>query len=149
MGGKGPPPKPSHLRQRRNKKSTHKPLEMPENASVSHELPNLPDHEWHPLTLEWWQHVWESPMAGEYLQTDVDGLGRLAILVDAFYRKPNPNLLKEVRLQEARFGFSPVDRARLQWEVQKGEEAERKRKPREVDAPKSKKDPRGILGVVK
>ena len=88
-------------------------------------------------------------MAGEYLQTDVDGLGRLAILIDAFYRKPNPNLLKEIRLQEARFGFSPVDRARLQWEVLKGEEAEKKRKPPERNPNASSKDPRGVLGLVK
>ena len=148
MAGRGPAPKPANLRQRRNKKTSHIDLPVPDNASVSHALPAV-DHEWHPLTLEWWQHVWESPMAGEYLQTDVDGLGRLAILIDAFYRKPNPNLLKEIRLQEARFGFSPVDRARLQWEVLKGEEAEKKRKPPERNPNASSKDPRGVLGLVK
>ena len=146
----GPAPKPAHLRQRRNKKTSYTDLKVSDNTSVSHALPHIEGHEWHPLTLDWWRHVWESPMAGEYLQTDVDGLGRLAILIDAFYRKPNPNLLKEVRLQEARFGFSPVDRARLQWEVQKGEEAERKRKPPQTSGSKNTEDPRtAYLNIVK
>lgn len=88
-------------------------------------------------------------MAGEYLPTDVDGLGRLALLVDAFYNKPDSKVMSEIRLQEARFGLSPVDRSRLQWEVHKGEEAERKRKPPTPRTDPHQADPRGILGVVK
>ena len=87
-------------------------------------------------------------MAGEYLPTDIDGLARLAILVDNYYGDPKKETLAEIRLQEARFGLSPVDRSRLQWEVLKGEEAERKRKPPRNEHPASTKDPRGILGVV-
>ena len=88
-------------------------------------------------------------MAGEYLPTDVDGLARLALLVDNYYNDPDGKLLAEIRLQEARFGLSPVDRSRLQWEVAKGEEAERKRKPPQMQHQPSAKDPRGILGEVK
>ena len=88
-------------------------------------------------------------MAGEYLPTDVDGLARLAILVDNYYNNPKKELLAEIRLQESRFGLSPVDRSRLQWEVLKGEEAERKRKPQQRQQQPSAIDPRGILGVVK
>lgn len=68
-------------------------------------------------------------MASEYLPSDVDGLGRLAILVDEFYKTLDPKLMTEIRQQEARFGLSPVDRSRLQWEVAKGEEADRRRNP--------------------
>lgn len=124
----------------------------------------LPDHplglEWHPLTLEWWSHIWRSPMATEYLETDADGLHRLAILIDHFYRKPSATSASEIRLQEARFGLSPVDRARLQWEVDKGEEAgdrRRKRRPAEYEPLDSEdpsadsgrgepRDPRRVLG---
>jgi len=88
-------------------------------------------------------------MASEYLPTDVDGLGRLALLIDSFYNRPDPKMLGEIRLQEARFGLSPVDRSRLQWEVQKGEEAERKRKPLTPKTDPHPADPRGVLGVVK
>jgi hypothetical protein len=87
-------------------------------------------------------------MANEYLETDIDGLARLALLVDNYYNNPNKELMSEIRLQEARFGLSPVDRSRLQWEVLKGEEAEKKRRPSEMKHKKSEKDPRGILGVV-
>ena len=87
-------------------------------------------------------------MANEFLPTDIDGLARLALLVDDYYKRPHKDLMSEIRLQEARFGLSPVDRSRLQWEVQKGEEAERKRKPPQNQHPRSNKDPRGVLGVV-
>jgi len=147
MGGRGPAPKPAQLRQRRNKKVTKATL----TPTIDGEIPELlnPDgREFHPLTEQWWEKVWSSPMASEYLETDVEGLGRLAILIDDFYNNPKAKTMQEIRLQEARFGLSPVDRSRLQWEIAKGEEAERKRKPK-TTAPKSAKDPRGVLGVVK
>lgn len=93
-------------------------------------------------------------MVSEYLPTDIDGLARLAILVDNYYQDPSggkaKEILAEIRLQEARFGLSPVDRSRLQWEVSRGEEAERKRSPSpQPQHSPSSADPRGILGVVK
>jgi len=95
-------------------------------------------------------------MASEYLETDVDGLGRLAVLVDDFHKaesaKERKELLQEIRLQEARFGLSPVDRARLHWEIAKGEEAERKRPHRPADEAQQQSpagDPRAVLRVVK
>jgi hypothetical protein len=151
MAGRGPAPKPANLRQRRNKKIGATTLQaMDINQSEKKKIPALqnPDKRiFHRLTHQWWKHVWESPMAGEYLPTDIDGLARLAILVDDYYKFPSKDLMSEIRLQEARFGLSPVDRSRLQWEVAKGEEAERKRKPPERQTPPHKADPRGILGV--
>lgn len=151
MAGKGPAPKPSELRQRRNKKAGAATLPAPEKKRQRTRIPKLQnpdDRDFHPLTKAWWKRVWESPMAAEYLPTDVDGLARLALLVDKFYKNPTSDKMSEIRLQEARFGLSPVDRSRLQWEVQKGEEAERKRRPQQADYTPSKKDPRGVLGVV-
>jgi len=132
MAGKGPAPKPANIRQRRNKKSGAATLEAPgADLGEKKKIPSLqnPDkRKFHRLTRQWWKRVWESPMAGEYLPTDIDGLARIALLVDDYYNKPNREVLSEIRLQEARFGLSPVDRSRLQWEVLKGEEAEKKRK---------------------
>jgi len=95
-------------------------------------------------------------MAQEYLPTDVDGLARLALLVDDFHKaetaRERRELMQEIRLQEARFGLSPVDRARLHWEVERGEEAEAKRRRRSVaPEPPSEPvvDPRSVLRVVK
>lgn len=151
MAGRGPAPKPAHLRQRRNRKATAATLAAPERPRVPR-LPALDDHEWHRLTRAWWRHVWESPMASEFLPTDADGLGRLAILVDQFYWTSDARLLAEIRLQEARFGLSPVDRSRLQWEVAKGEEAAGRRRPAaasEAAAPDGGRvDPRQVLRAV-
>lgn len=147
----GPAPKPANMRQNRSKKSTRAVLSTVERTSKEPLLPNPDNREFHELTLSWWHNVWSSPMAGEYLTTDIDGLGRVALLVDEYYKAPTgksaKELMAEIRLQEARFGLSPVDRSRLQWEVAKGEEAQRKRQPA-PNTTKSNKDPRGILGVV-
>jgi hypothetical protein len=92
-------------------------------------------------------------MAGEFLDTDVDGLGRVAVLVDDFHTADSPTLrsklMAEVRLQEARFGLSPIDRSRLHWEIAKGEEADRKRrKPEGPKRPERLADPRSVLKAV-
>lgn len=150
MAGKGPTPKAANLRQRRNKKAGATNLSLV-NSSIKKRIPKLqnPDNRtFHPLTEEWWKRVWKSPMAGEYLPTDIDGLARVALLIDNYYKSPHREILSEIRLQEARFGLSPVDRSRLQWEVQRGEEAEKKRKPPQSKVAPHKKDPRGVLGVV-
>jgi hypothetical protein len=81
-------------------------------------------------------------MAKEYDITDIDGLGRVAILIDSYYKKPDKNLLAEIRLQEARFGLSPVDRSRLQWEIKKGETLPDKNRGKSKPV---KVDPRAIL----
>jgi hypothetical protein len=147
MAGKGPPPKDALIRQRSNKKSSAAALVAPENPKVQ---PLPKGRAWMAETKAWWNIVWSSPMAGEYLDSDRAGLVRVAILVDDFNAADSPSLrtklMTEIRLQEARFGLSPVDRARLHWEVAKGEEAERKRqKPK---PPVRQKDPRAALRVV-
>lgn len=78
----------------------------------------------------------------------------MAVLVDDFYRcgdmKLRAGLMVEIRMQEQRYGLSAIDRRRLQWEVAKGEEAERSRKPREPEAPRPERvaDPRSVLKSV-
>lgn len=153
MAGKGPPPKPASMRQRRNKKSGAKTLSAPavesESKPKAPSLQNPDKRKFHRLTRAWWRRVWQSPMASEYLPTDVDGLARLAILVDEYYKDPNQKILSEIRLQEARFGLSPIDRSRLQWEVQKGEEAERRRRRPQLQPEGTVgNDPRLLLGVL-
>src|SRR5690606_24283927 len=156
MAGRGPAPKPAHLRQRRNKKAGAATLPPePDESRKPPTLPNPDKRKWHRLTRQWWKRVWQSPMAQEYLPTDFDGLARLALLVDDFHKATNAKdrkeLIQEIRLQEARFGLSPVDRARLHWEVDRGEEAARKRIMRKEPAspPATAQDPRSVLRAVK
>lgn len=145
MAGRGPAPKPAHLRQRTNQKVGKATLAAPKSPEVP-PIPNPDGREWHQLTLTGWQHAWESPMSTQWLETDVDALGRLALLWDEFYKKPDAKVMAEIRLQESRFGLSPLDRSRLQWEIAKGTEAERRMAP--PPAAKPGADLRKILKMV-
>jgi hypothetical protein len=98
-------------------------------------------------------------MAPEYDDSDKHGLIRLAILVDDYWTADNANLRvklsAEIRMQGQLYGITPLDRRRLQWEIDRGEAAEentRKRKtaaekPRESSEPAA--DPRSLLQAVK
>lgn len=145
---KGRHPKPLHMRQNRTKKAGRATLETQDNPEIP-EIPNPDAREWHPLTLESWKRAWESPMAGQWIESDRDALGRLALLWDQFYRKPNANIMKEIRLQSSMFGLSPLDRSRLQWEVNRGDEADRKLKQREQPVKRVSGDPRAFLQALK
>ncbi len=142
----GPAPKPAHLRQRTNRKSGSGTIEAPTGRVTVPEIPNPDARRWHSLTLAAWEHAWHSPMAGQWIETDKDALGRLAVLWDEFYREPNSQKMAEIRLQEQRFGLSPLDRSRLQWEVARGEDAEQKRAPK--PSRQSSTDPRKVLRMV-
>lgn len=148
----GPAPKPASTRARRNKTSTASVL----RAQPGLIAPILPDVDWHPLTLMWWQDLWSSPMAPEYDSTDRHGLFKLAVLQNDFWSAKSPSmriaLSEEIRMQEQRFGLSPIDRRRLQWEIERTEEAvdrgATRRGRQGVVQPTAGKDPRSILRVV-
>lgn len=142
----GPAPKPAHLRQRVNKKPGAATIEAPDSPGIP-EIPNPDRRTWHLLTLEAWKRAWQSPMASQWLDSDVDGLGRVALLWDAFYKQPDVKYLAEIRLQEQRFGLSPLDRSRLQWEVNRADESERKRPRPQLQ--RTGTDPRAVLMAVK
>lgn len=145
MAGRGPAPKPAHLRQRTNKK--HGAAMLPE-APESVGEPELPaGRVWREATVRWWGKVWTSPMATQYLPTDFEGLARLAVLVDLYDAEPSTQLMSEIRLQEARFGLSPLDRSRLAWEIARGDEAAKKAAPR-PEPRKPAVDPRKVLQMV-
>lgn len=145
------PPLPKRNPARRNKSTTKATLSLVHSVKA----PALPTHrEWHPQTLQWWADIWASPMAPEYHDSDRHGLFSLAMLEDDFWRAESPTertrLAAEIRLQRQCFGLTPMDRRRLQWEIERGEEAQDKgRARREAAAPKGprKADPRAaVLG---
>lgn len=146
MAGRGPAPKPRHIRQRRNQAST-------EAAMITDELPRLRapslgdhpgKHEWDARTERWWRDVWASPMAARFLRADEGGLHMLAVLVDAFWREPSTQLAAEIRLQRQCFGLTPTDRRRLQWEVARMAEQEGSRSSKHT----ATGDPRDALRAV-
>ncbi len=141
----GPDPKHSSVRARQNRMSTAATLRVDPTL----EPPVLPDAvSWHPLTEAWWADVWSSPMAPEFDASDRHGLFVLAVLVDDFWcagsAASHRDLAAEIRQQSQRFGLSPLDRRRLQWEVERSEEAQEKGARRRArSAPAS--DPRSAL----
>lgn len=142
----GPLPKDPTLRRRRNTTATRATL--PASGGKRRRMPPLPaDREWQPQTRDWWRDVWRSPMAVEFLQADVHGLFVLAALVDRFWTEPTAALAAEIRLQRQCFGLTPIDRRRLQWEVERVEAVTRK-KPAAQPAPAPADDPRKLLSVV-
>ena len=150
----GPMPKPAALRQRRNKTSTAATLVA--TSAPRKRAPRLPDlgegKGWHRLTRTWWRDVWRSPMAEEFDKGEVDihGLYILAVLVDAFWTEPSRELAAEIRLQRQCFGLTPIDRRRLQWEIERGESAATRTQQRQVRRVQATgEDPRAVLKVAK
>jgi hypothetical protein len=159
----GPPPKAAGARARRNKSSTAAVIKRDPKVRA----PKLPPHpaaedgrDWHVQTLAWWKDVWKSPMAPEFDESDRHGLFALAMLVDDFWSTGSARLRSqigaEIRLQGVRFGLSPIDRRRLQWEIERTEEAvtrgSRRRgqgaPPAPAPAGPPVQDPREVLRLV-
>src|SRR3990167_1110514 len=135
----GPVPKPTHLRQRTNKESTA--ATFVDNTPAPEAPPALPKRrgKWHPAVVDWWSDLWTSPMASEFIKSDTHGLFILAELMHNYWKKPNTTLASEIRLQRQCFGLTPIDRRRLQWTIEKAEEAvnegKKRRGPPEREGP--------------
>ncbi len=161
----GPQPKPSHMRQRRNKTTTRALAAPARNARVP-KVPKLPARgrgrgAWHPRVRAWWSDVWKSPMASEYLDVHRHGLEALAELRQEFHTAKDPGKLlalhAEIRQSQRDYGLTPLDLRRLQWEVRRAVDAvapadaanakspqkETKRRPGQ-----KKGDPRKLLRLV-
>lgn len=143
--------KPAATRQRRNRSSTASTLRREHDV----ETPQLPARPmpWNALTESWWADVWASPMAPEYDDSDLHGLFMLADLVDSYWTEESSRvrtaLAAEIRLQRQCFGLTPIDRRRLQWEIERSEDAQaRGRKRRPAPAPTPTDDPRSVLRAV-
>lgn len=144
----GPASKPRELRQRRNKKAEAAALTTPLDPKIP-SIPNPDKRKWHRLTRAWWKHIWQSPMATRYLQTDLDALGLVAVLVDDFHAstsvKDRKDLAMEIRMWTARFGLSNWDRNRMDWTVTAAPE----NKPRPQSQGPKVLDPRTVLKALK
>lgn len=90
-------------------------------------------------------------MAAEFLDSDVKGgLYLLAELYQQLWAGEAADvgrLAAEIRQQEVRFGLSPIDRRRLQWEIEKAEQADERTRSRRQRRQLEGKDPREILKV--
>jgi hypothetical protein len=121
---------------RRNRSTTRATLVADHDV----EAPKLPTRLWHEQTRAWWVDVWASPMAPEYDESDRHGLFALAVLVDDFWCTEDAKLRKEIaseiRQQRQCFGLTPIDRRRLQWEIERVDEAQDRGQRRRAASPK-------------
>lgn len=149
-----PSPIPKRNPARRNRTSTRATLSAGHTVRVP-PLPPVPTpfDQWHPMAVSWWADVWASPMAPEYDESDIHGLYVLAALVNHFWYQPRQDLAAEIRLQRQCFGLTPIDRRRLQWEIERTDEAlekgtQRRAKATQAKAPTAAADPRSVLRSV-
>lgn len=115
--------------------------------------------EWLPITRQWWDDLWASPMSPEYIDADYWQLLILADLYDRYWRAPSQTAAKEmageIRLQRQAFGITPYDRRRLEWTIEEAETAKDKGSQRRQAAQRAAavaahdgEDPRAIMGAV-
>lgn len=138
-------------------------LTAPEVGDI--DIPELPLHtraddgfDWHPNAKAMWVSLWSSPMSAEYDDSDVHQMYVLLRLVDRFWSTESASgmreLAAEIRLSGQRFGISPLDRRRLEWQIETTEDAKargQRRNAREAPvAPLTgRQDPRGALRAIK
>lgn len=123
MGGVGRPPKDPAKRARRNKDVV--PLRVLD--AVVADKPELPEFEvqvkvdgeieyeqfsWPVATRTFWDMLDYHPLVGEFTDMDWSYLLDTARLHAAFWQG-DIKLAAELRLREAKYGFTPEDRARL------------------------------------
>lgn len=137
----GPAPKPSAQRQRRNRTTTAATFDAA--PAIRAELPDV--REWEPATRRWWDTIWASPIAQEWVDADVPGLLALAVLVDEFWRTGDSRVHAEMRQASREFGLSPLSRRQLQWEVRRVEAAA---KPAAPSAQRRTSSTRSLLSVL-
>lgn len=106
---------------------------------------------WHAETHATWLLWWASEAASQWVDADVPGIKRLILLVEDFHRTERPAersvMEKEIRLQEARYGLSPLDRRRLEWSIEAPPDEVEASPPPEPEKPRE--DPRNVLRMVK
>lgn len=158
----GPAPKNAATRARRNVRSTAAsvPSQSTRPAGGKPSLPErVADDPWHPHVVVWWNDMWASGMSDEYHDSDVHQLYILADLLQLFWttdpRKVRDRLLlgAEIRMQRMAFGLTPIDRRRLEWQIETVEAAQdrgtaRREVKRAPKPPAAADDPRQALRVV-
>lgn len=158
MAGRGPQPKDSSKRVRRNADPTASTILRFEES----EQPNLPtfyvkvevDGElvsrkfrWPKATQDWWAMWRDSPQAEHFGSTDWSFLLDTALLHAAVWGQGETKHAAELRLRVAKFGATPEDRARLRMQFADADAADSKREAAPAGA--SARERRGQIKVLR
>lgn len=122
MAGRGPAPKPTGRRVRRNSSEPMQVIRFEHAAQ-----PDLPDDvPWPDATIRWWAMWASSPLSDNFGTTDWDFLLDTA-LIHAQYWSGDLSMEGPLRLRVAKFGATPEDRARLKIQFAEADAAESRR----------------------
>ncbi len=127
MAGRGPAPKSSGARVRRNASPVaERVIEVSPGAQP--ELPELmPNGEPRPSrTAAWWSMWAESPLSDDFTANDWSELLDAAVLHGSYW-SGEVKVAAEWRVRGAKFGATPEDRARLRIQFAQADEADEKR----------------------
>jgi hypothetical protein len=134
MAGRGPAPKDPSKRARRNADVVA--LRVVEVVPAGR--PDLPEFDvelkvdgeavmvpfvWPAATRDWWGMLEHHPLKGEFTELDWSYLLDTALLHARFWQG-KIDIASELRLREAKYGFTPEDRARLRIQFAQAAEAE-------------------------
>lgn len=123
MAGRGPAPKDSDKRIRRNAD----PIGTTTIAFVPGQQPELPEGgDWPQVTIDWWKAWRDSPLSDQFTDVDWHFMLDTALLHKAVWGEGELKWLAELRLREAKVGATAEDRARLRIQFANAEDADAK-----------------------
>lgn len=112
MAGYGPPPAENRRRRNADRYEGHEVTV--DQAAI--QAPPLPGR--HSKAVQDWYATWcSSPQAQTFTVTDWQRLHMLAPLVAAYFKRPDKQLMSEIRLNESLLGATHVDRLRARIKV--------------------------------
>ena len=115
MAGRGAPPKATLTRPNDQARRDAQVTKVASDGAVRG--PELPDGDWHPRTVAWWQTWRTSPMSQTFTDTDWDTLLDTALLHTQMWNG-NMSVAAELRLRTAKWGATVEDRMRLKLQVE-------------------------------
>lgn len=126
-------------------------------ASKDNKVPKMPKRngggKWSVEVTEWWEAIWKSPMSSQWLDSDVKGGINLICQMHQYAHDAKNSgefmrIMNMIKTQEIRYGLSPLDRLRQNWEITKDSEGkvpEVPAKPAPAPSVRPKTDPRRAL----
>jgi len=114
MAGRGAPPKATLTRPNDQARREAQVTKVAADGAVRG--PDLPEGDWHPRTVAWWQTWRTSPMSQTFTDTDWDTLLDTALLHTQMWNG-NMSVAAELRLRTAKWGATVEDRMRLKLQV--------------------------------
>lgn len=138
MPGKGPAPKAVRSRPNDTARRQAEMQRLEKDGEIRG--PELPEGDWHPRTIVWWENWRRSPQAQHMAAVDWDFMVDTAMMHSQMWNG-DLKMAAEVRIRVAKFGATPEDRLRLKVQVDED------LKP-EVRTPKAKARRERLLKVV-